>query len=791
MNVSTLSFETSRPQKKRKKKKPTRLKMPRKKRKEDSMSNNFEFTLYYNNVRGDFRNVSYPNVMTVHNSEELCKVVACDHVCAEYKDNRRKNENFIQANCTMFDVDNTETDDPKEWIWPTDVQTDFPNVPFYVSYSRNHMKIKDGKAPRPKFHVYFPDVMINNGEEYSKHKQEVISYFPAFDANAKDSARFFIGVENPYVNYYNGEVLLMNFIKTVQVEKPHEQAVADPVKSADIIPQGQRNNTMYRYACRILVRLRDTDRAYQDFIRESANCTPPLDEKELDSVWNSALKFYEKKIQAESNNVSSDSEEWNNPVPFQTVNTPDFPTDSLPASMASFVKALAESTQTPEEMGGILSLGILATAFQSRYEVEITPDWTEPLCLYTLAIAQPAERKSAVISKLTTPLYEYENMRQEDERKEVAQNRAERDMLEKALEQKKKEASKETKNLNACHKDVLSLSAKLAEFEDKHPFRLLVDDTTTEKLVDMLNKQKSCITVASAEGGIFGTMAGRYDKSTNFDVYLKGHAGDPISVDRIGREPNYIKHPRLTMILTIQPNVLNGLMSNEDFRGRGLCGRFLYSVCKSRIGSRNVDPKPIPEQVKEEYRAFIQRILSQEDSGTIHLSVEARKVQLEYAARVEKKLGNEWEPIQDWAGKLVGAMVRIAALIHAAEQKNPTEIPITTETMAAAVDIAEYLGIHAMVAYQVMGLDKDYQNAKYLFEKIKKIGQDEITKSGLFDICKGKFLKVETMEPALRILADMNYIKMIDNRTGKKGRPGQKIIVNPSIKNSKNSEKEE
>lgn len=83
----------------------------------------------------------------------------------------------------------------------------------------------------------------------------------------------------------------------------------------------------------------------------------------------------------------------------------------------------------------------------------------------------------------------------------------------------------------------------------------------------------------------------RHDRAANFDIYLKGHAGDTISVDRIGRKSNYIAKPRLTMLLTIQPSVLHGLMDNATFRGRGLCGRFLYAMCKSKVGRREVSPK--------------------------------------------------------------------------------------------------------------------------------------------------------------------------------------------------------
>ena len=492
---------------------------------------------------------------------------------------------------------------------------------------------------------------------------------------------------------------------------------------------------------------------------------------------------------ADMHTSESMPEVWDTPIPFQTVNAPNFPTDCLPEPIASFVKALAESTQTSEEMGGILSLGILATVFQSRYEVEIKSDWKEPLCLYTLAIAPPAERKSAVIAHLTAPVYHYEAARRESEQGEIARNRAERDFLEQKLQNMKKKLSRSPEKQNNLHEEILKTIEELDRFEDKHAYRLLVDDTTPEKLVEIMDTQKGCITILSAEGGVFDTITGRYNKSANFDIYLKGHAGDPIAIDRIGRATNYIEHPRLSMILTLQPHVLHNLIENTAFRARGLCGRFLYAVCKSKIGYRKVDSEAIPEQAKQEYERFINHILSGKKSGVIRLSDEARKVQLEYAAQIEKRLGNEWESIRDWGGKLVGTMLRIAALLHAAElSENATEIPVGAKTITNSVKIAEYLGSHAMIAYQEMGADQNYEDAKYLLKRICGLEHGEILKSELFDICKGKITKVENMESALQVLVDKNFIKINKQQSGKKGRPSQKIIVNPAIKNSKNRE---
>lgn len=463
-----------------------------------------------------------------------------------------------------------------------------------------------------------------------------------------------------------------------------------------------------------------------------------------------------------------------------TVHTMDFPIGALPGPVEAFVEQLAESTQTPEEMGGILSLGVLAAAFQDRYTVEITPDWKKCLCLYTVAVAPPAERKSAVIAALTRPLWEYERERREAEAAEVAQNQAKRAMMERAFESAKTMAAKggnEDKRLEA-----LDLAAQLATFRDLHPFRLVVDDTTPEKLVDLMEEQGGSLTVASAEGGLFDSIAGRYDRAANFDIYLKGHDGEPITVDRIGRKANSIKSARLSMILTVQPQVLQGLMGNGIFHGRGLCGRFLYAICKSKVGQRNVSPPPMTDKAKQDYDRFVRRILSDKGSGVVRLSPEADAVREAYQEYVEKKLGpdGDWWFMGDWGGKLTGAMVRIAALLHLSSF--PAAVPINGETMTAAVSIAEFLASHEEAAYQAMGGDDGLSDAKYLWKKIYATGRDEISKRDLFQFVRGKLCDMESMERPLSQLEEYGYIRVCEvPATGKGRKPSPILKVNPLV----------
>lgn len=261
-------------------------------------------TLHYSTICQNEKNAVYPHKSTINSIVDLETVVSYDHVCAEYKDGYRKNSNFIQSNCSMFDVDNTETDNPDEWITPEHVREAFPDVPFYVSYSRNHMKQKGDKAPRPKFHLYFPDTVFTDSQEYSKHKKSVCNYFKKFDQNAKDAARFFFGVPNPKVEFYDGNMLLFDFMQTVSVSEETNQKSTDTEIKLDNIPEGQRNATMHQYALKVLTRYgADDGTAYQAFRNESQRCSPPLDNSELNQIWNGAVAYYNSDIKINADYV--------------------------------------------------------------------------------------------------------------------------------------------------------------------------------------------------------------------------------------------------------------------------------------------------------------------------------------------------------------------------------------------------------------------------------------------------------------------------------------------------------
>lgn len=101
--------------------------------------------------------------------------------------------------------------------------------------------------------------------------------------------------------------------------------------------------------------------------------------------------------------------QWEKPEPLEKkIQLPDFPVDCLPKTIKDYVKAVSESTATPVDMCAIASLAVISGTVQGKYKIRGKPGYFEPLNLYALIIANPAERKSAVIRAMTKHIHKYE-----------------------------------------------------------------------------------------------------------------------------------------------------------------------------------------------------------------------------------------------------------------------------------------------------------------------------------------------------------------------------------------------
>ena len=761
------------------------------------MGINDSYTVYYAKCCGNDKNCYYRNTGESNSAEELKKFFSYDHTFIQFKNNYRKTDNFVSANVVTLDCDNDHSDDEKDWIYPEDITTLFSNVPCLVYTSRNHMKQKGGKSPRPRFHAAFPVHTFVSAEEYSEFTRKVQKTFSFFDDNALDAGRFFYGNPETEVTIIEGTKLLTDFI----VDEPEdEDSIGDTFTDDDfanlgeIIPEGSRNSTMSKFAAKVLKRFGDTQEAYECFMSKSQQCVPLLDKSELNSIWNSAKKLY-KKISSQPHYIPPEEynkpfeDEWDKPIPFDKQELPPFPVDALPQTIRDYVVAVSETTQTPVDMSATVSLGVLALCVQGKYQIQGKPDWIEPLNLYTVVVADPSERKSAIIKHMTKPIDNFETTFNQKNAANLKFNKAQKRILERRQRALEESAAKGKYDKQAMDE----LTKELSEFKEMNPLRLYVDDVTTEKLTTILSENGGKAAIISTEGGIFEMLSGLYSKTVNIDVMLKGYSGDCIRVDRVGRISESIMNPALTMLLAVQHNVLAGIMDNGTFRGRGLTARILFSMPPSVVGERKYRTEPIPAEVKEKYYALIHHLLEDKmnDSITeeITLSPEADKVLESFSNEVECKLKNEYSDICDWAGKLVGTVLRIAGILCRASIVRRDEflmdeepLVVDEDTMKNAIAIGRYFTEHANSAFSLMGVDALTKQSKSVLNAIKQDNITEFTRRDIMRKCR--FLKTaDEAQIVLNHLTDYGYISAKETVvTNTKGRtPNQIYIVNPYI----------
>ncbi len=486
--------------------------------------------------------------------------------------------------------------------------------------------------------------------------------------------------------------------------------------------------------------------------------------------------------------------------PLVSLDAPDLPrlrADCLPGWAGQFAAALAADTETPEELAVGLVLAACSTATARRLRVMVKPGYFEPTNSWWAVALPPGNRKSAVQSRASAPLLDWE--------RDTAHAMA--DEIQRAVsEVKTAEArAKEFRAKAARAKDDLAardLASQAADIEAAMPEipkspRLWTSDVTPEKLGMLLADHGEQMAWLSSEGGVFDMLAGRYSGGIpNLDLVLKAHSGDSDRVDRGSRPSVFLRHPLLTIGLSPQPEVLRGLATKPGFRGRGLLGRFLFLLPPSPLGYRTLHTAPLPEAVSAAYTAGMRALLDMpaaiggdgsERPHLLRLSSGAYAEWFEFALHIETTMraGGDFELITDWAGKCPGAAARLAGVLHGIEHAHgaPWSEEISATTMAHALEIMAAVARHSLVAFDLMGADETIAAARKVWEWIKRGRHDTFTAREAYNALKGSYPRMANIHAALDVLAERGYLDIAQpKRTGSPGRPTSvSVTVRPDL----------
>ena len=192
------------------------------------------FRMFLANCTGNAQNTTYKTPVNINNVEDLAAACRKDHVCTEFKENRRGSDTFIRCYAIQGDCDNDNTDDPAAWITPADVAARIPGIAFYAVKSRNCDKVKHKGKPgeqsaRPRWHYYFPlCVPIPDIGIIRQIMARILVVFPEFDKAGMKPAQFFYGHAGPVAEYHPGtKDIAQFFIAHPEIAIPAQTPAVD------------------------------------------------------------------------------------------------------------------------------------------------------------------------------------------------------------------------------------------------------------------------------------------------------------------------------------------------------------------------------------------------------------------------------------------------------------------------------------------------------------------------------------------------------------------------------------
>lgn len=577
-------------------------------------------------------------------------------------------------------------------------------------------------------------------------------------------------------------------------------------------PERQRNDR----ALYVAVQLRDEgyDRATVErhVLTFAGNCQPPLPVREALAVVASAftrpareparnpLHSHEhrkstvrivSKLQAEA------PDPWEAPAPLGGLSEPppQWPWNALPGALRDMGKAIERTFNVSPEMAGAAVLGVASIALGNKTKVELKRDHRQFANLFFMVGADVAAGKTPVTKAAQAPLVEWQCDQRESWKCACNEWDALRTVAEaqiRGLEDQAKHLAKGKGEADpeAIMREIARLRGEIAA-RPPEPILFCVD-VTSEALGRRMQERCGAIGVLSGEARkILAIAKGRYVEGGDIDLWLAGHAGDYLRVDRSATDkPSYeIKEACLAAAIMTQPDSLQSLGAAEALRESGFLARWLYLVPDHNRGAYPVES--VPEHVTEAYgqtiRALVDLPLAVFNDGTpaphlVRLAPTAFSRWRAYhdATLAEISATRETKPgsYLQWLSKLPEHVARLALLFHAVRHVEGSLLGQIEPEIEDAIRLADALKVHARRAFALMGADMDTARARKVWiwlnrnrDKLRVMRERdqlpacEAVKSRDLDRAEVAGVKNSAeAEVVLMLLADKGYVQAVDFR---------------------------
>ena len=470
--------------------------------------------------------------------------------------------------------------------------------------------------------------------------------------------------------------------------------------------------------------------------------------------------------------------EWPDPEPLTGTTDPvPFPVHIFPEWIQRQVDLAAKEMQCPPDLPAMLAITGLSIATAGRVKVHISSSWYETTNTYLVTGLRPGENKSPNVKLMLGPLDQFERDLQVAADADRGRIETERKILTK----------RHTKAIESgVLSEALVIQDELDALPDTTSPRIIADDSTPEKMVDLLGQHGGRMAIVSTEGGVFQLMTGRYSEKSNLDVYLMAWSGDTIRVDRIGREGSVVREPALTVGLTVQPSVIAQLSETPELRGRGLTARFMYSVPQSLVGHRDMRRVTAVDQaVIADYSRQMMNLARHhyhlESHKILPFSAEAFDLFVEWRQDLEnrRKAGGDLVTMTEWTIKLESTVARLAGLLHLADGADGE---ISGDVMRRAIIVGRYWEVHARIAHELWMPDPVTQCATKILRWAIEQQKTEFSIRDAYSVDRRAMPRAEDAIDPLQTLVEKGWLRLAPGErleVGRRGKPSPMVAVHP------------
>jgi replicative DNA helicase len=234
------------------------------------------------------------------------------------------------------------------------------------------------------------------------------------------------------------------------------------------------------------------------------------------------------------------------------------------------------------------------------------------------------------------------------------------------------------------------------------PPRLMVEDTTSQKLAALMQQNRDVMASLSADArGAGKVLLGRHNEgSLDEDMYLKAFSSDSSRQDRIGRASTALNDPCLSIAWATQPDLFERLINNTTIAASGLACRFLPLRIDGQAAEPSYEEQSTADSTVTAFDTVINALLSSYHQAasctTISADIKARQAIEKYSRVIGRRTrSGDLAWIGSFAERWAEISWRIALIFHCVEHGQKSHLtPVTEQTALNALRVMKWFAWH-------------------------------------------------------------------------------------------------